>query len=191
MSQKSEVNDQPILEEVANNTRARLSCYLAIQVKHENKQLTTEIVTACRQQLDACLWLIGRTTTPDDIETGACNGDWLEALEKMVVYETEAFYLLEKLLTRPLSPQTRDILYRMQATIYHHHLPALRREISTIQAADPTALLEEIKSMVREKDPVEWARFFCGPRGVLAGGALLGAGALWLLKDQINLNTKE
>jgi len=191
MNKTPEITDQQILDDLIRNIRTRLSCYLAIQVKHGNKQPLEGVISSCRQQFDAFLWLRDQTDEAKDIETVACDSDWLESIEKMVVYETEAFYLYEKLLAQPLSPQLRDTLYRVQAATFQHHLPALRREISAIQATDPVALMDDIKEIIKERDPTQWARFFCGPRGALAGGALLGAGAFWLLKDQINLKTKE
>lgn len=191
MNQTPETTDQQILDEVIKNIRIRLSCYLAIQLKHEDKHPLKGVISSCRQQLVAFLWLRDQTDESNDIGTVECESDWLESIEKMVVYETEAFYLYEKLLAGPLSPQLRDTLCRVQAAIYQQHLPLLRREISAIQATDPVALIDDIEEMIKEQDPTEWARFFCGPRGALAGGALLGAGAFWLLKDQINLKTKE
>jgi len=191
MNQTPETTDQQILDDAIRNIRTRLSCYLAIQVKHGSKQPLEGVISSCRQQLDAFLWLRDQTDESNDIGTVECESDWLEAIEKMVVYETEAFYLYEKLLAQPLNPQLRDTLCRAQAAIYQHHLPLLRREISALQATDPVALMDDIKEIIKERDPAQWARFFCGPRGALAGGALLGAGAFWLLKDQINLKTKE
>lgn len=191
MNQTPEITDQQILDDLIRNIRTRLSFYLAIQAKHGNKQPLKGVISSCIQQLEAFLWLRDQTDESRDIETVECNSDWLESIEKMVVYESDAFYLYERLLVQPLNPPLRDTLYRVQAAIYQHHLSALRREISTIQATDPVALMDDIKVMIKERDPVEWARFFSGPRGALAGGALLGAGAFWLLKDQINLKTKE
>ncbi|MBB5021517.1 hypothetical protein [Desulfurispira natronophila] len=109
-----------------------------------------------------------------------------EWAESAVAAEIESLRLYDLLIASCDDHALRDILFRIQAAIHDHHLPLLRQAVELQQEVDPLALLQEVQQAVEHKDPAKWASLLTGRSGPLLGGALLGAGAIWLLKNHLN-----
>lgn len=192
MSPLSSTADEQALNLALEDIRAKLIYYRAITEKYGCREPEAGLTTSCEQQLEALQHVAATRSGEDpDYPAPACARGRLESLETAVAKEIASFDLYDRLLQEDLNPQLRDTLCRIQAAVYQHHLPALRREIDCVQAADPMVLIEEVKEIIHDRDPAQWARLFSGRQGALLGGALLGAGAFWLAKDQLNRKTEK
>lgn len=134
------------------------------------------------------LWLLEQHSPqapPPYPEALDAQENLLEWVESAVVAESWTMHLYDCLLPCTEDTIVRDTFFRIQASIAEENLPSLRSGIDHLQSPDPRALIEEVHKLISAPDPQRLTELFTRRNGPLLGGALLGAGALWLLKQTL------